>query len=185
LTTLRLLTGLAACLLFASGTRAAMVWGGGLWLLSAFLDRADGELARIGHMTSPGGHLYDYYSDTFINAAFFVSIGFGLRQSWLGPASIPLGLVSGTSIFAASLFAEWLELRSQTGTKAYSGKWGFDPDDALYLMGPLAWLGWLSPILVGASIGATTIMILTGIRLWRLRRAQRQNVPSGINPRNS
>jgi len=168
LTTLRLATGVAACLLFALGTRRAMGWGGALWLLSAFLDRADGELARIGNMMSAGGHRYDYYSDTTVNAVFFVSIGFGLRHSWLGSWSIPLGLVSGTSMFLCCLFVEWLELRSPTGSRAYSGKWGFDPDDALYLMGPLAWLGWLAPILVGASVGATAMMLLTAIRLVRL-----------------
>lgn len=171
LTTLRLLTGLAACLLFSTGTRANMMWGGGLWLVSAFLDRADGELARIGNMMSRGGHVYDYYADTLVNAAFFVAIGFGLRHSWLGPAAIALGLISGTSMFLCSLFAEWLELRSPLGTRAYSGRWGFDPDDALYLMGPLAWLDWLSPILVGASIGASAMMVITGVRLLRLRRA--------------
>ena len=171
LTTLRLLTGIAACVLFAMGTRAAMVWGGAVWLISAFLDRADGELARIGDMMSRGGHVYDYYADTTVNAGFFVSIGLGLRHSWLGSWSIGLGLISGLSMFLCSLFAEWLELRSPPGTRAYSGRWGFDPDDALYLMGPLAWLGWLSAILVGASVGATAMMIITGIRLLRLRRA--------------
>ena len=171
LTTLRLITGVAACLLFSLGTRAGMGWGGGLWLLSAFLDRADGELARIGNMMSPGGHRYDYYSDTIVNAAFFVSIGVGLRHSWLGSWSIPLGLVTGASMFLCCVFVEWLELRSPPGTRAYSGKWGFDPDDALYLMGPLAWFGWLSPILVGASVGATAMMLVTGLRLLRLRGA--------------
>lgn len=170
LTTLRLLSGVAACVLLALGTTAGMWWGGGVWLLSAFLDRADGELARIGNMMSPGGHVYDYYADTFINAAFFVSVGIGLRHSWLGSWSIGLGLLSGLSMFLCSLFAEWLELRSPPGTRAYAGKWGFDPDDALYLMGPLAWLGWLGIILIGASVGATVMMIITGIRLLRLRR---------------
>ncbi len=171
LTTLRLLTGLAACVLLALGTTEGMWWGGGIWLLSAFLDRADGELARIGNMMSPGGHVYDYYADTLVNAAFFVSAGIGLRHSWLGHWSIGLGLLSGLSMFLCSLFAEWLELRSPPGTRAYSGKWGFDPDDALYLMGPLAWLGWLGIILIGASVGATVMMVITGIRLLRLRRA--------------
>jgi phosphatidylglycerophosphate synthase len=170
LTTLRLLTGVAACVLLALGSTAGMWWGGGVWLLSAFLDRADGELARIGNMMSPGGHVYDYYADTFINAAFFVSVGIGLRHSWLGSWSLGLGLLSGLSMFLCSLFVEWLELRSPPGTRAYSGKWGFDPDDALYLMGPLAWLGWLGVILVGASVGATAMMVITGIRLLRLRR---------------
>jgi archaetidylinositol phosphate synthase len=173
LTTLRLLTGVAACVGFALGTRAGMWWGGGLWLVSAFLDRADGELARIGNMMSPGGHRYDYFADVWVNTLFFVAIGFGLRGSWLGAWSIPLGVISGTSILLASLFSEWLERRSPTGTKGIPGKWGFDPDDALYLMGPLAWLGWLSPILVGASVGATAIMIITGVRLMRLRRLER------------
>jgi phosphatidylglycerophosphate synthase len=171
LTTLRLLTGVAACLLFAQGTPLGLWWGGGIWLLSAFLDRADGELARIGNMMSRGGHVYDYYADTFVNAAFFVAAGIGLRHSWLGGWAIGLGLVSGIAMFLCSLFAEWLELRSPPGTRAYAGKWGFDPDDALYLLAPLAWLGWLGVILVGASIGATLMMVITGVRLLRLRRA--------------
>jgi phosphatidylglycerophosphate synthase len=172
LTTLRLITGLAACLGFLRGTPAGMGWGGGLWLISAFLDRADGELARIGNMMSPEGHRYDYLADTAINSLFFVSIGIGLRHSWLGHWSIPLGLTAGVAMLLCSLFAEWLEQMSPAGTRAYSGRWGFDPDDALYLMGPLAWLGWLSPILIGASIGTTVMMIITGIRLTRLRRGE-------------
>jgi len=171
LTTLRLLTGIAACLAFTLGTRAGMWWGGGLWLISAFLDRADGELARLGNMMSPEGHRYDFLCDVGVNTLFFVCIGFGLRHSWLGSWAITLGLVSGASILLVSLFSEWLERRSPPGTKAYSGKWGWDPDDALYLMGPLAWLGWLSPILVGAAVGATVMMLITGIRLLRARQA--------------
>jgi archaetidylinositol phosphate synthase len=171
LTTLRLLTGIAACVGFALGTRAGMWWGGGLWLVSAFLDRADGELARIGNMMSPGGHRYDYLADVWVNTLFFLAIGVGLRNTWLGPWSIPLGAISAVSILLGSLFSEWLERGSPTGAKGIPGKWGFDPDDALYLMGPLAWLGWLSPILVGASFGATAVMIITGVRLLRLKRA--------------
>jgi len=167
ITTLRLLTGTAACMAFAWGNRAGMAWGGGLWLVSAFLDRADGELARLANMMSPQGHRYDYLADVSVNSLFFVAIGIGLRQSVLGKWSIPLGLLSGVSILLVSIFAERLESRSPPGTKAISGRWGFDPDDALYLMGPLAWLGWLTPILIGASVGATTAMVIVGIRLRR------------------
>ena len=170
LTTVRLVTGVAACIGFASGTHAGMLWGGGLWLFSAFMDRADGELARMGNMKSPGGHRYDYLADTAVNTLLFVCVGLGLRHSWLGVWSIPLGFLSSASMLLCLLFAEWLELRSPAGTRAYSGKWGFDPDDGLYLIGPVAWLGWLAPILVGASIGATAMMLITGIRLLRLQR---------------
>lgn len=171
LTTLRLLSGMAACWCFALETGVDLWWGGGLWLASAFLDRADGELARVGHMTSAGGHLYDYYVDNLVNVSFFVSIGVGLQHSWLGAWSFPLGLLSGAALLLCNLFSEAIERRSPPDTRAYAGKWGFDPDDALYLMGPLAWLGWLSPILVGAAAGCTAMMIVTGIRLVRLRLA--------------
>lgn len=168
LTTLRLLSGLAACACFATGSRAGMIWGGAVWLLSAFLDRADGELARLGKLMSPGGHTYDYYTDTLINGLFFAAIGLGLRRSWLGPWSVPLGLVAAMSMVLCSILSERLERLGPPDTRAYSGRWGFDPDDALYLMAPLAWLGWLSPVLVGAAVGATVIMGLTAARLRQL-----------------
>ncbi len=94
-------------------------------------------------------------------------------MSWLGAWSIPLGRGRRHRPWSsAATFSESLERRSPPDTPAYSGRWGFDPDDALYLMGPLAWLGWLSPILVGAAIGATVIMVITAVRLRQLRRQQ-------------
>ena len=168
LTTLRLLTGLAACACFAVGSYAGMIWGGAVWLVSAFLDRADGELARMGKLMSPWGHTYDFYTDTVVNTVFFAAIGVGLRHGWLGVWSLPLGLIAALSVMLAGILSERLERRSPPETRAYSGRWGFDPDDALYLMGPLAWLGWLSPVLVGAAVGGTVIMVITAIRLRKL-----------------
>lgn len=168
LTVLRLVFGLGACACLAAGTRAGMIWGGAAWVLSAFLDRADGELARSGKLGTHWGHVFDYYVDNLVNAAFFVAIGFGLRRSWVGSCSVPLGLLSGVSLLACNVFSEWLELRSPPDTRAYVGRWGFDPDDALYLMGPLAWFGLLGVVLVGASVGTTAMMLITGVRLLRL-----------------
>ena len=171
-TTLRLVTGVSACAAFALGTRAGIWWGGALWLLSAFLDRVDGELARLGNMTSAAGHHYDYVADVTVNTLVFLAIGVGLRGSWLGYWSIPLGVVGGASMLLCGLFCKSLELRSPSGAKAYSGRWGFDPDDALYLLGPLAWLDWLNLVLIGTAVGASAMMLVTGIRLQRLRRAE-------------
>jgi phosphatidylglycerophosphate synthase len=169
LTTLRLLTGIAACAAFAFGTRAGMWWGGGLWLASAFLDRADGELARLGNMLSPEGHRYDYLTDIWVNSLFFAGVGFGLRGSWLGSWSIPLGLWTALSMLLTLTFAEWIERRNPKGTKLVGTRWGFDPDDALYLLGPMAWLGWLSPILVAASVVTTFTMVIIGLQFLRVR----------------
>ena len=171
LTTLRLLTGLAACAYLAVGTRAATWLGGWLWILSAFLDRADGELARLGKLSSPFGHRYDTYVDITVNALLFAAIGIGLRHGWLGPWAIPLGLAAALSLLLGSIHSYRLELRSPPGTKAYSGRWGFDLEDALYLIGPLAWLGWLGPILVAPARAPTAIMLLTAWRLQRLPKA--------------
>jgi archaetidylinositol phosphate synthase len=170
LTTLRLVTGVGACALFTWGTRDGEIWGGVLWILSAFLDRADGELARVSGKTSPGGHAYDYACDVAVNSLFFAAIGIGLRDSFLGPWAIAMGIVTAVSIAAGSLLSEELEKLDNSGRKAYSGVAGFDFDDVMYLFGPLAWLGWLLPLLIGASIGGPAVALLTW---WRLHRVTR------------
>lgn len=173
LTTLRLLTGLLACAALLPGERSWDWWAGGLWLVSAFLDRCDGELARLGGMSTPGGHLYDYFVDTLVNSCFFVALGFGLRESALGPAAIWFGLATGAALYFCSYWSEALERLEGPATKAYSGAFGFDPDDLLYLLAPIIWLGWNAQLVVAACIGATFMMMLTG---WRLRRLiARQN----------
>lgn len=171
LTTARLVTGVAACIAIALGTPSGVWWGGWLWLISAFLDRADGELARVGNMISASGHRYDFYVDTAINPLFFVAAGFAVRDGWLGAWAIPLGLLGGAAILTAGWWCELLEARSPAGDKAYTGAAGFDPDDALYLLAPLAWLGWLTPVVVGTAVAGTAIMAITGLRLRRLARA--------------
>lgn len=167
LTTLRLLTGAASCAALAQGDPLWIWYSGWLWLVSAFLDRADGELARIGAMSSPAGHYYDYIADTVVNAGFFVAAGIGLRHSSLGGDAIWLGAWTGLALVLCNNWSEQLERLEGPGKKAYAGAFGFDLDDLLYLLAPILWLGWLMPLLVGACIGTTCMMVLTG---WRLRR---------------
>ncbi len=170
LTTLRLLTGLAACACLALGpVPGAAGWGGALWVVSAFLDRADGELARIGNMMSPGGHRYDYLVDVWVNSLFFCAIGIGLRHASLlgydpGLWTIPLGLLAGGALLLCNWMSEIYERRVQS-TRIFSGGWGFHPDDALYLLGPAAWLGWLLPVLLGAAVGTSLMAVIIGVRL--------------------
>jgi phosphatidylglycerophosphate synthase len=171
LTTLRLLTGLGACAALMMGTRQGDIWGGVLWVVSAFLDRADGELARVTGQMSPGGHAYDYACDVAVNALFFAAIGMGLRDSFLGLWAIPIGVVTAASIAAGSLLSEALEKRDGSGKKAYTGMAGFDFDDVLYLFGPFAWLGWLLPLLLGAAVGGPAVALLTWWRLARIVKA--------------
>jgi phosphatidylglycerophosphate synthase len=170
LTTLRLVTGLGACAALALGDPAGNLWGGILWVLSAFLDRADGELARVGGKSTAWGHAYDYACDNAVTALFFLAIGIGMRGDAIGWFGIPLGLLAGGSILASNIFSEALERREGSGRRAYAGAAGFDLDDLLYLLGPAAWLDWLLPILIGAATVAPVMALLT---LWRLRRLRR------------
>ena len=178
ITTLRLITGVVACGLLALGTRSGDIWGGIWWVVSAFLDRADGELARIGDMQSRKGHLYDYYSDVLTNSLFFLGVGFGQQHSCLGEWSIPLGIITFVAMIACCWLAEVYEQISGPGVRTFEGGFGFHLDDALYLLGPFAWLGWLAPILGLASIGTSLMAVVIGVRLLLLmRRARTTRAP--------
>lgn len=172
LTTLRLLSGIAACVALAVGAPHWTLWGSVLWVVSLLLDYADGELARLGDMATPFGHSYDYAVDTLVNVLFFAALGVGLRFSGLGMWTIPMGLVSAGSVGATSLLAEALERHLPRGTKAAEGWAGFAPEDLLYLVAPLAWTNALLPLLCGATVGAPIVMAMIGWRLWRIIRAR-------------
>lgn len=167
LTTLRLATGLAACAGYAVGNGQADLWAGGLWLASALLDRADGELARLGKLSSPWGHAYDYACDVAVNALFFLAIGIGLRETpSLGPWTIAMGAAAGLGVALASIWSEVLERQRNDGVKAYEGIGAFDFDDVMYLFPAVVWLGWQFPLLAGAAVGGP---VFAAVTYWRLR----------------
>ena len=159
ITVIRLITGLLACAAFASKLN---ILGGIFWLISTFLDRADGELARISGKTTEWGHKFDYYCDTFITALFFIAIGINLRDNLSGYWSISLGICAALGVIFTEVYAEIIDQKKQsTGEKAYPGIMGFDFDDILYLFAPIVWLNWHLPFLIGASIGAPAFAVFT------------------------
>lgn len=171
LTVLRLLTGLAACSAFAIGTHESNIWGGVLWIMSAFLDRADGELARVTGKMSEWGHKFDYFCDVTITALFFVSIGIGLRGSPIGHWTFIMGLSAAAGVVVAEILAEIIDQsQKHTGEKAYPEFYGFDFDDVLYLFAPIVWLGWHYPFLIGASVGAPVFAFITWHKMIKIRK---------------
>ena len=179
-TVLRAATGLIACGLLATADRSATVWAGVFWLVSAFLDRLDGELARIGRMTSRAGHLFDYATDVAVNSAVFLAMGFGLRHGWLGGAAPWLGVDACVCMFLCNWLSEVFEQR-QGGRRIWGeAVLGLHPDDALYLLAPCMWLGWLAPILLGAAAGTTAISLVILVRL--ALQARRRPAAAGPRP---
>src|SRR5436309_15083906 len=98
LTWLRVITGGIACACFAYGP-GAQVAGGVVWTLSALLDRADGELARLSNRTSAKGHRFDMQADTGINSALFLAVGIGLLDGPFGFWAVAVGVVCRLGLF--------------------------------------------------------------------------------------
>jgi archaetidylinositol phosphate synthase len=169
LTTLRLLTGLAAAAAFAAGDYFWICWGGVLFVISAVLDRADGELARLSGRTSPGGHWYDLSCDMTVNVLTFIGIGLGLADRVPGPWAPVMGVVSGLSVGAIFVVVFRLHSSGSHPSVAFSYPGGFDFDDALFGIALFAWFDVLWPLLIAGTIGAPLFLAFA---LWRYRRVQ-------------
>src|SRR5262249_53968654 len=91
--------------------------------------------------------------------SLFVGLGLGLRHGWLGPWGPRAGVIASASIAAIFLIRVFLE---ETAGKAMvaQGNWrGFEPEDTLYLVGPITWLGLQAPFLVMTAAGAPTFLL--------------------------
>ncbi len=167
LTTLRLVSGIVAAGAFGVGESPWQFFGGGLFIFSMFLDRADGLLARLSGKASRFGHTYDLIADGAANALVFVGIAIGLRESALGLWAVPMGAVAGAAV-AAIL---WLMMRIEKleGPRAaeFGGAAGFDPDDAMLIVPIAMMLGGAIHLIVVAAIGAP---VFAAFFFWRFRR---------------
>ncbi len=159
LTTVRLLTGIAAAVIMAAGPG----WQGiaaAVFVVSVVLDRADGELARLTGKTSASGHRYDMIVDTTCNALILIGLGIGLRDAGYGLWSIPMGALAGLSV-AAIL---WMVMRMEDAKGARAAELpsfgGFDADDAVLLIPVFVWLGMAEGLLTAAAVIAPLVAML-------------------------
>ena len=149
-TSARLATGLAAAAMLAAGPGRAMTIGAGLFLVSALLDRADGELARQSRRSSPHGRAFDLWSDAAVTVAGFLGLGWGLTGV-LGASAPWLGLLAGSG--AAASFLGVQAAGAPPALLATPGRRiVVDPDDALLLLPVLIWLGRAGPALMLAAV---------------------------------
>ena len=172
LTALRLLFGLAAAGLFALGGYFWAVWGGILFVISALLDRADGELARLSGRMSASGHWFDLYSDMLVNILIFVGIGFGLSGELPGIWAPVLGIIAGLAVGGIFLVVFGLHHQGSHPGVAFNYPSGYDLDDALFIVALFAWFNALLPLLFAAAIGAPAFLIFA---IWRSRQIKPQS----------
>ena len=158
LTTFGLLTSLAAAWLMASGDRWRSAWGGTLFMVSVLVDHMDGEFARLTGLTSRFGHYYDHVAAGLGYVSLFVGLGIGLQQGWLGAWAPIAGGIAAGSIATIFLIRVFLEETAGRAMVAQASWRGFEPEDALYVVGPVAWLGALAPFLLAAAVGAPAFL---------------------------
>ncbi len=170
ITGISLLVGLIAAGLFAMGG-PAVHWGAACFVLAAFLDHADGELARLTGRTSQFGHVFDYATGGLTYAALFLGMGFGLTNTYLGAWAPVMGLSAGLAVAAIFLQRFEVERRRDKDATRQPGFAGFEIEDIMYIVAPVTWLGGLMPFLVLASIGAPLFLLF---EIWTFRRTGKQ-----------
>ncbi|SDB60662.1 CDP-alcohol phosphatidyltransferase family protein [Belnapia rosea] len=168
-TTLRLVTGTAAAVAFAMGGVLWPAIGGGIFVLSMLLDRADGELARQTGQSSPGGYWYDIISDCASNVMAMIGIGIGLHDV-LGVWGPVLGIVAGAGIGALFWQLFGLSLAQPRGWE-FSPGLILDPDDALILVPIFVWTGTAVPMIIVAAVVTPLAALWLGLQGWRAKRA--------------
>ncbi|MEA5628034.1 CDP-alcohol phosphatidyltransferase family protein [Nostoc sp. UHCC 0251] len=166
LTTVRLVTGLAAAVAIAVGDAIWANIGAGLFALSNFLDHTDGELARLSGKSSKWGHQYDLASDAIIHILLFVCIGYALREGRFGWWALLMGIVSGVSVACIFHLRNQMEQRLGKDATRQPNFAGFDIEDVLYLFPIVTLLNGLEPLLIAATIGAPTFAVWV---IWQFR----------------
>jgi phosphatidylglycerophosphate synthase len=168
-TTLRLATGIAAAAAFAAGGGLWPAIGGGIFVLSMLLDRADGELARQSGRASAGGHRYDLASDCASNILAFIGIGIGAVPV-LGALGPLLGVLAGIGIGALFWQINALKLVALRPFSAWDDRFNADPDDAMILVPVLIWCDAAVPALFAAAVITPLAALWIGCRGLRATR---------------
>ena len=175
-----LLVAWAGAALLALGDPVAANWGAGIFVLARFMDHFDGELARQSGRTSKLGYYLDYVSGALSYGALFLGLGIGFQDSALGVWSWVLG-IAGCASALISMFlnlgidkAQDLKDGDATG---YPGFAGFELEDGIYLLAPIAWVGWLMPFFAAAGTGAAIYTLWSLAVLIRTRRANHEAKP--------
>lgn len=169
-TTAGLVVGLAAAALYATGARAAADWGAALFVVSAVLDHADGELARLTGKTSAAGHRYDRVADLIVKLVLFLGMGAGLRHGPFGGWTLLAGAAAGVSFIAIFTMRGEMERRQGPAAVVQPRAAGFELEDILYVIAPLTWMGGLGPFVIAAGVGAP-LFALRVARQYRSARA--------------
>jgi phosphatidylglycerophosphate synthase len=112
-TAVSLAAGLAGAACFARGDRLTALAGAVLLIVCYILDNCDGDIARAKKLSSRFGHFFDSIADWLVDAAFFVSLGYGASVAFQGALWLWLGLATA----AGATISYGLELRHDLASR--------------------------------------------------------------------
>lgn len=171
LTLLGLLAGLLAGWLFSRGDSASAHWGGAVFVFAAWMDHVDGEHARATGQTSTFGHYFDHVGAMTTYLSMFIGIGIGSHDI-SGQWAAALGISAGISVIAIFSVRMWCEVHLGPESVRQPHHSGFEIEDTLYIVGPVAWFGLLKPFLIAAGIGAPLFLVWVVYEAMRHSRVQ-------------
>lgn len=96
----------------AFGTGAVRL-GGALLLASGLLDILDGQVARLGGLSSTFGAFYDSALDRVGEAALFAGIALHFMRGGLPPTAVVWGVMLAIAALAASLMVSYTRARAE------------------------------------------------------------------------
>lgn len=167
-TLVSLILALGGAALFAEGQSLAASLGAALFVLARFLDHVDGSLAAATDKKSRFGYYFDYATGALGYAALFLGMGFGFAEGVWGNWALALGGAGAlAALVSAVLNVDLDRVSGLSGGESvgYPAYGGFELEDGIYLLAPITWLGWLTPLFVAAGIGAALYCLWTLTRL--------------------
>ncbi|HAE75727.1 MAG TPA: CDP-alcohol phosphatidyltransferase, partial [Alphaproteobacteria bacterium] len=89
----------------------------------------------------------------------FIGIGIGKSYGVLGDNAIFFGFAASIAIAITMSIRLYKEIRDGKLSIQQGNFLGFEPEDTLYIVGPIAWLDGLTPFLIAAGIGAPIFLL--------------------------
>ena len=172
LTTLSLVVGLGAGVLFAQGDFTSANWAAGLFMFAVFLDHTDGELARIAERSTRLGGYYDYAAGCVIYATMFLGLGFGLAGDSSGVWPLLLGCSAGLAIPLITALRLAMEVKHGPLSVRHPSFAGIEIEDFVYLIGPITWTAGPAPFLLAYGVGTLGYLLWTTAMFVRLSTAR-------------
>ncbi len=167
ITYLSLLIGLIAAFFFFTGSYQAGIAGAVLLLFSAWIDCADGEVARLKFMTSEWGAKLDIISDNIVHCSVFFAIGMGLYFStgesvfkYLGMLAV-LGSLTAFILLSKTILRKKAEATEKPSLESCNENFSdqLANRDFIYLLFALALFGRLDAFILLTAAGSNLFVI--------------------------